>query len=105
MNKHTTSILQLIRKNVNSVEPQAEVILYGSRARGDEHTDSDWDILIIVDYVVDASIEDKFRDVLYDLELETEESLSVFVFSKEEWHSKQRITPFYENVNKEGITL
>ncbi|MCF8307870.1 MAG: nucleotidyltransferase domain-containing protein [Bacteroidales bacterium] len=105
MNKRTTSILQLIRKKVNSVDPQAEVILYGSRARGDEHTDSDWDILIITDYSVDVSIEDKFRDVLYDLELETEESLSVFVFSKEEWHNKQRITPFYENVNKEGITL
>ena len=105
MKKDTNRIPLLIKEKVRSVDPQSEVILYGSRARGDEKTDSDWDILIIVDYVVDASIEDKFRDVLYDLELETEEPLSVFVFSKEEWHSKQRITPFYKNVNKEGITL
>jgi len=105
MKKDTDRISQLIKEKVNSVDPQAEVILYGSRARGDEKTDSDWDILIITDYSVDISLEDKFRDVLYDLELETEEPLSVFVFSKEEWHKKQRITPFYENVNNEGITL
>ena len=90
---------------MNSVDSKAEVILYGSRARGDERADSDWDILILTDYPVDLATEEKFRDRLYDLELEIDEPLSVFIYSKNEWKRRQRITPFYKNVNKEGIAL
>ncbi len=87
------------------IDPKAEVILFGSRARGDERTDSDWDILILTDYPADLQTERKFRDKLYDLELETGESFSVFAYSKKDWMTRQRITPFYQNVTREGIRL
>ena len=105
MKDKTQNITLLIRQTINGIDPDAEVILYGSRARGDEKTDSDWDILILTDYAVDLNTEQKFRDKLYDLELDTGEPFSVFVYSKEEWATQQRITPFYENVNQEGISL
>lgn len=105
MNKKTKDIAQVIRQYVNSIDPTAEVILYGSRARGDARIDSDWDILVLTDEQADLMTERKFRDKLYDLELETGESLSVFVYSKNDWHSKQRISPFYHNVIGEGIRL
>ena len=105
MKKRTRYIGQLIRQNVNLIDTHAEVILYGSRARGDEQTDSDWDILILTDYPTDLNTERKFRDKLYDLELETGEQFSIFVFSKNDWQSRQRITPFYHNVTQEGIRL
>lgn len=105
MHKKTNTISQLIRRNIDLIDPKADVILYGSRARGDEHSDSDWDILILTDYSIDKEIEDRFRDTLYDLELETGEPLSIFIYSKDEWLGKQRITPFYRNVNREGISL
>lgn len=105
MKDKTQNITHIIRQTINDIDPHAEVILYGSRARGDEKTDSDWDILILTDYAVDLNTEQKFRDKLYDLELETGEPFSVFVYSKKEWTTKQRITPFYENVNQEGISL
>jgi predicted nucleotidyltransferase len=105
MKKTQSQIRSLIREYVNSVDSKAEVILYGSRARGDERADSDWDILILTDYPVDLATEEKFRDKLYDLELEIDEPLSVFIYSKNEWKRRQRITPFYRNVNKEGIAL
>jgi len=87
------------------IDPKAEVILYGSRARGDDRPDSDWDILILTDYPVDLNKERVFRDNLYDLELETGEPFSVFVYSKNDWTSKQRITPFYNNVIREGVKI
>ena len=105
MKKNNSQIRRLIREYVNVVDSKAEVILYGSRARGDERADSDWDILILTDYPVDLATEEKFRDKLYDLELEIDEPLSVFIYSKNEWKRRQRITPFYKNVNKEGIAL
>lgn len=105
MKTKTQHISQLIRHYINVIDPKAEVILYGSRARGDERPDSDWDILILTDYSVDLVTERKFRDKLYDLELETGEPLSIFIYSKNDWRTKQRITPFYENVTQEGIRI
>lgn len=105
MKTKTQYISQLIRQYISSIDPKAEVILYGSRARGDERTDSDWDILILTDYPVNLKTERKFRDKLYDLELETGESFSVFAYSKNDWQTKQRITPFYQNVTQEGVRL
>jgi predicted nucleotidyltransferase len=105
MKSKTKHITHLIRQNINDLDPKADVILFGSRARGDERADSDWDILILTDYPADLRLERLFRQNLYDLELETGESFSVFVYSKFDWNSKQRITPFYQNVTQEGIAL
>jgi uncharacterized protein len=105
MKENTRKVANLIREIVHTLDPMAEIILYGSRARGDEKSYSDWDILIITDGFVDLNIENKFRDKLYDLELEIGEPLSVFVYSKNDWQKKQRITPFYQNVTEEGIYL
>ena len=105
MNAKTKYISQLIKSNISTVDPQANVILYGSRVRGDERNDSDWDILVLTDYEVSNEIESRFRNNLYELELETGESFSLFIYSKHDWNTKQRITPFYENVSREGVNL
>ncbi len=99
------SISRQIRNYVNKIDPTADVILYGSRARGDEKHDSDWDILILTSYAADLTTERKFRDKLYDLELATGEVFSVFVYSKSDWQSTQKITPFYHNVLREGVPI
>lgn len=105
MKRKTQQISKKIRNYVNAIDPNAEVILYGSRARGDERSDSDWDILILTSYAADIVTERKFRDKLYDLELETGEAYSVYVSSKSDWQTKQRITPLFQNISQEGIRI
>jgi predicted nucleotidyltransferase len=105
MKSRTKEISKRIRDYVNMVDATAEVILYGSRARGDEREYSDWDILILTEYPTDLAIEGKFRDKLYDLELETGESFSVFAYSKNEWNTRQKSSPFFANVSNEGVLI
>jgi len=62
---------------VLSVDPAAEAILFVSRARGDSGTESDWDILILVDKDnVTWENEWKFRHKLYDIELSISQPIS-----------------------------
>jgi predicted nucleotidyltransferase len=98
-------ILARISKSVQETEPQAEIVLFGSRARGEERKDSDWDILILVPYSVDLTTEQKFRHKLFELELEYGQVFSTFVYSKPEWEKKHHVTPFYKNIEKEGIWI
>ena len=105
MNRKTENIAHLIKLNIAEVDAEALVILYGSRARGDARKDSDWDILVLTNYPVTIRVEKKFRDHLYDLELETGEVLSLFIYSREEWETKHHITPYYHNVTSQGVLL
>jgi predicted nucleotidyltransferase len=105
MKEKSPDIKQLIRQKISEVDPDAEVILYGSRARGDNRKDSDWDILVLTDYPVDHNKEREFRNHIYNLELLSGESFSVFVYSRTDWNTRQRISPFYYNVMEDGIRL
>jgi len=105
MRKKDSHIAGRIREEIRAVDPKAQVILFGSRARGDAKKDSDWDILILVDYLITMEIERSFRDRLFDLELETGEVFSTFVRNKKAWNTKHRVTPLYMNIKEEGIRL
>jgi predicted nucleotidyltransferase len=99
-------IIQSIRKKVNEIDRNAEVILYGSRARGDNKRESDWDIMILLNRKnVDKKVEQTFRHHLLDLELEIGVPVSVFVYSKSDWEGKYSITPLYRSIKKEGIII
>jgi predicted nucleotidyltransferase len=99
-------LLDKVKNAVKQIEPSAEIILYGSRARKDFHEGSDWDFLILVDGIVDAFRTDRVRHAIYDVELETNEILSSIIKSRQEWHSQKfRIIPLHENVDREGITI
>jgi predicted nucleotidyltransferase len=40
-------IIEKIEKNIHEVDSTAEIWLFGSRARNDEHLESDWDVLVL----------------------------------------------------------
>ena len=105
MKTNKSVVLSRIKTVVREIDPTADVILYGSRARGDEHVDSDWDFLILVDSKTDLNYERVFRHRLYEIELELEEAFSTFVYNKNEWRSEHWMTPFYQNITKEGLRI
>jgi len=99
-------ILEKIKASVASVAPKAIVILYGSYARGEERLKSDIDVLILLDKE-EVSLEDEIKIAypLYDIEYLTGIIISPLILSKKEWEEKHKITPFYENIQNEGIVL
>lgn len=99
-------IIDRISKSIHAKDPNAEAFLFGSRARGDNREDSDWDILILVDSdKVTNEIEDNFRDDLYNIELDSGQIISTFIYPKDYWNSNLVYSPLYKNVIKEGVRL
>ena len=99
-------IFQMITRRIKELDSNAEVILYGSHARGQAQADSDWDILVLLDKDdVTIKTEQKFRHHLLDIELQIGEPISVFVRSRSLWESRYKVTPLYKSIKSEGVQL
>ncbi|MCL6479947.1 MAG: nucleotidyltransferase domain-containing protein [Peptococcaceae bacterium] len=99
-------VLQRCRDLIWKIVPGATVILYGSRARGNADPESDYDLLVLVKGYVNWQLEERIREELYPLELETGIAFSLVVFSEEDWNTPlYRAMPFSRNVRQEGIIL
>lgn len=104
MNKDT--LVARISQSIKNTEPTATVILYGSYARGDQHLNSDVDILILLDKErITPDDEQRISYPLYEIEFETGHLISPLVLAKKDWEKRHHITPFYKNVVAEGIAL
>jgi uncharacterized protein len=100
------TLLRRCKRAIRQVVPDADVILYGSRARRQAHEYSDYDILILVDGAVDMPLKEKILAEVYPVELDTGALLTLMTCSKAQWDSPlHRAMPFHKNVEREGVIL
>lgn len=98
-------VIVAIRQTVRRQSPHVKAILFGSRARGDAKTDSDWDILLLVDKdKLEREDYDNISYPLFELGWTLNEEINPILYTEKQWQS-QSFTPFYKNVIREGIVL
>ena len=103
MNQHIFSEIQTLKRHIL---PNEKVILFGSQARGDAREDSDWDLLVLLNKEGEITYEE---DTLYGYPFDEIGwnfgiAVNTLLYSTEDWE-KRKITPFYKNVEKEGILI
>lgn len=102
----TPEILAEIKRRVMAVDPTAEVVLYGSYARGEQGPESDIDVLVLVDKEVLPFEEEKAIMIpLFRLETLTGIVISPRVITRRSWFNRPLVTPFFLNVQREGRRL
>ena len=85
--------------------PARDIVVFGSRARGDAGPDSDLDVLVLVDEL-DHSRRETISDCAWEAGLETGVFVQTVVMSREEAeNSPQRSSLFMIGVREDGIRV
>lgn len=86
--------------------PEVEMILFGSKVRGDFVDFSDIDVLILVDKEVGHELKDKIVEIAYDIELEFNIVFGLIIENKKSWRSsKYSVMPLFQNIEREGVVI
>ena len=102
-------ILQEIAELLRNVygERLRAVILHGSVARGTQTKDSDVDIMVLIEGTDEElrRYEEKLGDVSTDLALKYLRVFSIIDVKYQEYMEWRTISPFYKNVDREGVVV
>ncbi|MEZ0609628.1 nucleotidyltransferase domain-containing protein [Fibrella sp. WM1] len=98
------AFIQAVKQTIQQIDPQAEVWLFGSQARGDARPDSDWDFLMLTDLPVDRRFKRQVRDQVFYLGMETGETISTTIQNRADWQ-RLSATHLYQNIKLEGKRL
>ena len=83
----------------------ARMLIYGSKARGDDHPDSDLDVLLVVRNDA-AHLKRRLRRIGYELAATSEAVPSLLAYTEDEWESrKKRSAPFQHAVERDAVQV
>ena len=106
MTAREQAVFNRIREVAHRTVPMGgRAILYGSRARGDARSGSDWDVLIVLDK--ERLDNNDYTYVSYPfvmLGADLNEEINPVMYTKKEWQ-QYGFTPFHANVEHDGITF
>jgi uncharacterized protein len=99
-------LMHEVKDAVTRLVPDAEVVLYGSTARGRRQPDSDYDVLVLTGRKLTFEERSALHGAVYDIELEREVVLSLAIYSQEQWESSLlKGSPYRRNIMREGVIL
>jgi len=97
--------LARLRVTLSEQLPLSDVIVFGSKGRGDSDLESDLDVLVVLSRSKIHGIRGKISDVVFEINLDLSTNISVVVGSQEWHHGRFSQTPLKKNVAGEGVSI
>ncbi len=105
MDKVDLEITKRLDRRLREELGKVEVIIYGSRARGNSEPDSDLDVCIIVEKL-NKKTRDKVFTIAWETSLREGIVITPLIFERKEWEDSPLLeSPIYNNIQKEGIRV
>jgi predicted nucleotidyltransferase len=83
-----------------------DVILFGSKARGDSDKDSDIDLLLLTSQPLHWKQRHAVVDALFEVEMKHDVMINIVVNTIHDWRDGIcTVLPIHEEINREGIAI
>ena len=109
INANTLTATRTFAQRVAQAYPTQKAILFGSRARGTEHDESDADVAIILKGAAGSFIKTKMamNDIAYDILWDTGIRIQPLPVWEAEWaHPENYSHPYLlQSIARDGVTL
>ena len=99
------AFLREVAAKIRAVEPEAEILLYGSRARGDAREDSDWDLFVVLPERPDTARRHALYAATGDYMYDERTYLSMLVEHRERYRERAPWHAFLHNVHEDAVRL
>lgn len=106
MNPSDEQVLQRLKHLLSQRVKVHQVILFGSRARGDADPESDMDVLVILDQTVDRFTRNIVSECSWRAGFDAGIVVTVILFTRDAWENgPERYSPLAESVRADGILV
>lgn len=96
-------LLEVFARRLKEINPKANVWAFGSRARGDANSSSDFDILVVLPEV-NSTQKKIISEIAWEISYEHEILIAPVVYSSEKFNYPAiQKSSFIQNILREGI--
>ncbi len=100
------AVLERLKLLISERLPLHQMVLFGSRARGDAEPDSDFDLLVVLDGPADRSARETVSDCAWEMGLEHGMVIVPIVVSRDEWErGPERYSLLAQAIRAEGLPV
>lgn len=105
MNQKDYMVAKELKEQLSDLTSLVDIIVFGSRARGDQDEYSDLDISIIVPSL-NTELKERIYEIVWQVGFDNYMVISPIVFTKDEIvNSPLRSAPIVKNILEEGIRI
>lgn len=106
LRKNETAAIEEATQVLKERFPVKEVILFGSKARGDSDPESDIDLLLLTTEPIDWKERHQIVDALFEVEMEHDVVISIIVNTLEDWNEGIcTVLSIHEEITREGVPM
>ncbi len=96
--------IEAASKILKEMFPVRQVVLFGSKARGDYDEESDIDLLVLMSRPISWTERKAINDALYDIQLSYDVIISTLIATDEDWNEGAfSVLPIHDEVREHGI--
>lgn len=95
-----------LKERLSEIFRLRHLILFGSKARGDDRDWSDVDVLVLVEEDKSWSNREKLSDITFDINMEFDTQLTCILENANNWDNEGELwLPLKDNIVREGIAI
>ncbi len=106
MNASEQQVLQRLKHMLQPRVKVHQIILFGSRARGDADAESDMDVLVVVDHPINREVRKAVSECTWQAGFDAGIVVTAILFTRDEWENgPEYYSPLAEAVRADGVPV